>query len=175
MKSGIYKILNKINGKFYIGSAVNLERRWKKHKYELNTQTHVNPYLQKAWNKYWNISFELIVLEYCEKDKLLEREQYWLDFTKCYDDKIGYNILKFSASTFGSKRTDETKAKMSAWQIGRIMSDDARENMRLAKRRISQWTCSDGQKCKCETCKEKLKKYKREWKQRNQGTYISIY
>ena len=53
MNSGIYKILNKINGKFYIGSAVNFKRRFARHKRLLNINCHPNEYLQNAWNKYW--------------------------------------------------------------------------------------------------------------------------
>ncbi len=34
MTTGIYKILNKINGKFYIGSAINIEARWRRHRHD---------------------------------------------------------------------------------------------------------------------------------------------
>jgi len=36
IKTGIYKILNKINGKVYIGSATDIAKRWRDHKWHLN-------------------------------------------------------------------------------------------------------------------------------------------
>ena len=61
--------------------------------------------------KYGYSKFNLEILEYCESDKCLEREQYYLDFIN-----PEYNILKKAGSPLGYKHTAETKAKMS---IGR--------------------------------------------------------
>ena len=36
IKTGIYKIKNLINNKVYIGSAVNIDRRWSLHQYHLS-------------------------------------------------------------------------------------------------------------------------------------------
>ena len=92
MKCGIYKILNNSNGKFYIGSSKIIETRWKRHQIRLNRNYHSNKHLQYAWNKYGNAAFELSIVEECDVDVLLEREQYYLDVTKCTDRLIGYNI-----------------------------------------------------------------------------------
>lgn len=32
--TGIYKIVNKINGKIYVGQAKNIKERWKGHEYK---------------------------------------------------------------------------------------------------------------------------------------------
>lgn len=50
--SGIYAILNLITGVYYIGSAIDLYKRWHMHKSSLNGNYHDNSYLQAAWNKY---------------------------------------------------------------------------------------------------------------------------
>lgn len=50
--SGIYGIFNLVNGKVYIGSAINLKKRFSDHKGRLQKQKHRNGYLQNAWNKY---------------------------------------------------------------------------------------------------------------------------
>jgi len=113
LKSGIYKITNTVNGKIYIGCGANVARRWREHKSDLNLKRHNNCRLQNAWNKYWNVSFKFEVIEYCEKEKLLEREQYWLDITKCYDRNIGYNIASVAGRNSGHKLSDEAKLKMS--------------------------------------------------------------
>ena len=63
MKSGIYKITNVKNGKFYIGSAKDIDRRWWEHKNDLKKNKHKNPKLQHAWDFYGENSFEFIILE----------------------------------------------------------------------------------------------------------------
>ena len=67
--SGIYKIVNKIDGKYYVGSSCDIHRRWKTHIYYLTRNRHINDYLQNAWNKYGNNSFELLIVELSDKEK----------------------------------------------------------------------------------------------------------
>ena len=57
MKSGIYKILNKSNGKCYIGSSCNLNKRKYQHFNSLMKNKHYNLYLQKSFNKYGKDNF----------------------------------------------------------------------------------------------------------------------
>lgn len=94
MNCGIYKILNTKNGKFYVGSSKDILDRWRRHCSELRKNTHPNKHLQFAWNKYGESSFELNILEECDVNSLLEREQYYLDSTKCTNRTMGYNISK---------------------------------------------------------------------------------
>ena len=54
----IYKITNLVNGKFYIGSAVNLRLRMNGHRTRLNVGTHKNRHLQAAWKLYGRDSFK---------------------------------------------------------------------------------------------------------------------
>lgn len=89
MIGGIYQIRNTITNKIYIGSAKNFYNRFRIHKSFLNRNKHNNSYLQLAWNKYGAKNFEFIILEYCEADKLIEREQIYLDWFKCCDRSIG--------------------------------------------------------------------------------------
>ncbi len=89
---GIYKITNKKNGKFYIGSSKHIDRRWWEHKNDLNKNQHTNLKLQHAWNYYGEDSFEFVILENIDESKLLEREQFYLDTFVPYKRNIGYNI-----------------------------------------------------------------------------------
>ena len=77
---GIYKIVNKQNNKYYIGSSSNVEKRWYVHKTRLKNNNHPNKYLQAAWNKYGEESF-LFVIEKCNisEDTLLAEEQKFLN------------------------------------------------------------------------------------------------
>lgn len=72
--SGIYIILNKLNGKKYVGSSKNIYSRWMKHRALLRINKHYNPHLQNAWNKYGENSFLFSVLERCSAEILLEKE-----------------------------------------------------------------------------------------------------
>ena len=113
MKSGIYEILNTINGKRYVGSSVDLEKRRAYHRQALRKQTHCNPYLQNAWNKCGEKAFKFKTFFYCGKESLIELEQMAMD-----ELKPEYNIARVAGSCLGVRRSDETKAKMSAIMRG---------------------------------------------------------
>jgi len=87
MTSGIYKICNVTNGKCYYGSSFDVDKRFRRHKNDLNKKKHINILLQRAWDKYQESSFDFSLVEECSKDVLLEREQHYLDTTVG-----GYNI-----------------------------------------------------------------------------------
>ena len=82
MKSCIYKITNKVNGKTYIGSTKNVNARWVKHKALLRHNRHSNLHLQAAWNKYGEGSFTFEIIEDCLPEMLLSREQFFIDTIK---------------------------------------------------------------------------------------------
>lgn len=94
MKSGIYKITNSINGKFYIGSAKDIDDRWETHRQHLRGNYHINPKLQNAWNKYGEdkFMFELFEETCADQQILFAREQHYLNTLKPYERDIGYNI-----------------------------------------------------------------------------------
>ena len=135
MKSGIYCIINKINGKCYIGSAISVSRRLIAHRYNLNKNIHNNVYLQSSWNKYRKENFEFNVLEYVEKEKLIEKEQYYLDLFCSYDRKRGYNIRLNAKSQFGFKHSIKFKERVSLqmkgnkYSLGRKHSNEFKQNM----------------------------------------------
>ncbi len=92
---GIYKIINKVDGKFYIGSSKELKRRKRVHFKNLKDNKHVNTHLQHAFNKYGEQNFKFEVIEYTDDPStLLDLEQKWIDETNCYDKNVGYNIMK---------------------------------------------------------------------------------
>lgn len=107
MKSGIYKITNIITFDFYIGSAVYIKNRWANHRCLFRANKHANLYFQNTWNKYGEENFKFEVLEYCEKEKLIEREQHWLNYLK-----PKYNIVLTAQNMLGFKHTKEAKDKM---------------------------------------------------------------
>lgn len=101
-------LLNKINGKKYIGSSVNLMHRKSSHMSNLRNCKHANKHLQGAWNKYGEDAFEFIVLLECPSSDLLMWEQAYLD-----TESPEYNIGKIAgASNTGMRLPDETKEKI---------------------------------------------------------------
>lgn len=111
--SGIYQIRNTVNGNVYIGSAVNIGKRWSEHKKDLGNNIHHNRHLQSAWNKYGADCFEFTVIETCFVFALIFREQHYLDALK-----PAYNIAPKAGSSLGVKHTAETRAKISAVRMG---------------------------------------------------------
>ncbi len=117
--SGIYRITCAVTGKIYIGSAVNLRRRWIDHRKHLRNNTHDNEKLQRAWNKYGGDAFTFEIIEFVLIPELLTtREQYWLDKVKPFGNK-GLNMAKIAGSSLGIKRSPETREKLSALKRGK--------------------------------------------------------
>jgi len=123
---GIYKIINKINGKYYVGSSKNIDGnfgRWYKHKYYLNKNKHPNSHLQNAWNAYGENNFEWTIVDFCEESDLLKIEQKYLD-----DVKLNRNLCY--NKTFLASRvewTDEMKQKISKLHKGKQLSENHKQ------------------------------------------------
>lgn len=122
MKSGIYKIENKVNNRMYIGSAKNLNERKINHFSMLRNSCHTSIILQRAYNKAKDKTiFEFVILEECEENILIERENYYLnELCKSQDYinnlnkeflKLSYNILPFASKGFSGKHRPETILK----------------------------------------------------------------
>lgn len=125
MKSGIYQIENEVNGKRYVGSAVDVRRRWRDHRSLLRHGRHNNPHLQAAFKKYGEVSFAFSVLEQAEPEKLIGREQWYLDTVR-----PEYNIsLAARSPMLGRLHTAETRRKMSKAQKGHPVSEETLRHM----------------------------------------------
>lgn len=75
--SGVYKI--EIGGKSYVGSSVFVQQRWKQHKTDLKCGRHDNTHMQRAYNKYKEIKFELLEeMPGATDEELREKEAYYL-------------------------------------------------------------------------------------------------
>jgi group I intron endonuclease len=66
-------------------------------------------------------NFKLEILEYCEADILIEREQYYLDLLK-----PEYNILKIAGSLKGFRHSEATKELMKIARKDRIISEETK-------------------------------------------------
>jgi len=69
-KSGIYRWVNNLNKKTYVGSGVNLAKRLGSYYNESELKRNSRP-IKDALIKYGHKNFTLEILEYCPKTKLL--------------------------------------------------------------------------------------------------------
>lgn len=133
MDSGIYKIVNIINKKFYIGSASNLKKRIYNHKLMLKNGNHTNIHLQRASEKYGLDAFSFEILEECTKEQLREHEQKLLD--KFVGNINCYNIAHdATAPTRGLLQSEETKLKKSLALKGKSLSEEHKKKIGLANK-----------------------------------------
>ena len=118
LKSGIYKITNRLNGRIYIGSTKEFKIRWKQHTSSLRNQKHQNRFLQSDFNKCGEDAFLFEVVEVTEgktKEERLSIEESYIG--QYYDKgKDCYNLCDraISRENVKSKNPEETKRKISA-------------------------------------------------------------
>lgn len=147
-KSGIYRILNIIDNKCYVGSAaVRFKERWSSHKSALNKNKHHSPHLQNAWNKYGEKAFIFEILEIFLqgtlsksefKTPLLAREQYYKDLYKSYERKYGYDVCRVAGNCLGVERTNKFKQNLRNKKIG--IPRDEEIKTKISKTMISKKT-----------------------------------
>jgi len=134
--SGIYQIKSLCKPeRIYIGSAVNIHRRWTVHLCNLKSNIHHSGKLQNHFNKYGKNDLVFSVLIGCDKEDLISTEQYFLDLYKPY-----FNNCMIAGSCIGIKHSEETKSKISAANKGKILSEVTRKRMSEAGKNKSEET-----------------------------------
>ncbi len=120
----IYKAVNKINGKCYIGqTSKKLSKRKTDHKSRANTKNFSISAFYPAINKYGWDNFTWEILEYCDsKEELDEMEFHYILQYDTY--KNGYNLTLGGEGDCGYKHTVETKRIMSKLKEGMYFGKD---------------------------------------------------
>ena len=113
MQSGIYALISKIDSdKIYIGSAVNLLQREKRHSRELAAGNHFNYKLQNHYNKYGPGCFDFYVIQHIKPKYLIAAEQFHINAQKPF-----FNICTIAGSRQGCKMSAITRKKISdSWK-----------------------------------------------------------
>ena len=127
--TGIYKIENLKNKKYYIGStSESFCRRFSYHIAALRRNSHKNAYLQNSFNKYGETNFQFLILERCAPEKCLEREQVYLDE---YNNTNCYNINPLATGPSKTRESIEKQLKSR-----KIFIDECREWYEKIKQNI---------------------------------------
>ena len=144
---GIYCI--EIGERVYVGSSQNIAKRWNEHRKALEDGTHYNLKLQRSWVKHGPGEFAIV--EVCEREELIEREQFWIDELRCVE--FGLNLSPTAGSPRGCKRSeasnektrrsfrDMSPEKRAEWirkcsesNLGKRRSEETRARMSVAQR-----------------------------------------
>jgi group I intron endonuclease len=147
----IYKIRNVVNGKFYVGSAVDTRTRFRQHRRLLRKNIHHCKHLQAAWNKYGEDAFKFEVVEHVAcREELEPREEVWLSEHAgqlyCYNSgrsarapwrgTRGSGLSPLTGTTISPERKDRLReATLEQWQTsdprtGRKHSEEAKAKIK---------------------------------------------
>jgi len=163
--SGVYSLTNTINGKMYIGQAIDIHKRVRNH---FSCAAHGDTRCTAIYNAirfYGKNAFVAAIIEECEVCDLDEKEIYWIDSggtiaplgynlktggcTPVFSEELKTNISRGVKATFtngrtpwnkGLPRTVETRDKISkALKGGHISEATKKKISRGMKGRICTW------------------------------------
>jgi group I intron endonuclease len=166
----IYLILNKVNGKTYIGQHKS-SKEWNED-YYLGSGV----VLSQAKKKYGKENFEKFFIQYCySKEELDEQEIFWIsEYRKV--GKAEYNIANGGLGTKniepwnkGTKMSEEQKAKISSSQKGNHYRK-GKCCSKETKQKISNW--NKGKTISIETRKRLSEAAKKDWAKRKSNINI---
>lgn len=157
---GIYKFINKFNGKIYIGESLNMKKRM--FGYFYNYQKRTDQRIYRAMRKYGLDGFDCYIVETfpinTKKQILIEREKFWISFYNSNNKEVGYNLCSHGLNNSGLKRSEDskkrmkevrkfnngfkkgskhsenTKKKMSLSHLGKTLSEETKKKMSIAKK-----------------------------------------
>lgn len=123
MTQVIYKIVNLINDKFYVGSTNNQRERFRTHRNKLRRGVHHCAHLQASWRKYGEEKFVFKVIAHVpDEESLQEAEDAWLvahvGKAYCYNSGLRSGapmrgIQRELHPNFGKPTSEEQKQQIS--------------------------------------------------------------
>jgi len=128
--SGIY-VISSPSGRVYIESSKQLKTRKTQHFYKLRKGIHPCDALQKAFIKYKLLNF--VIIENCDIDNLIEREQFWIDNSHLIWNKQIYNSSRIAGRP---EHTADVRKKMSDAAKGRKVSEETKLKLSEIKKGI---------------------------------------
>jgi group I intron endonuclease len=125
----VYVIVNKMNGKMYVGSTkVKLSTRFNRHLIKVNQGS--NNSIHRAIRKYGKENFDIrMIEEYSSKETMLQGEIELIAYFDTYKSKYGYNdtLGGEGGNTNGGKKfSEEWKLEMSKSSAGVVKTSRRR-------------------------------------------------
>lgn len=127
-KTGIYLIHNNVNGKQYVGNAVDLGNRLVNYYYP--SRLGDKRYISNSILKYGHDNFSIVILcvlgdtGTCTKDDLIRKEQEYIDLCKPI-----LNLNPVAGSSMGFKHSEESKRLISEYRTGKSLSTDTKKKL----------------------------------------------
>jgi group I intron endonuclease len=138
----IYKIINTLNGKFYVGSTMDTRERFRTHRNKLRRGVHHCLHLQAAWNKYGEVCFVFILMEVVVATALLQAAEdvwlaQWVGKPECYNSGLRSGapwrgVAKEKHPSFGIAVSPEQKASISK-TLKAFYAEDYNNHPRVGK------------------------------------------
>lgn len=127
----IYKIVNDINNKIYIGqTSRDIDIRFNEHCTEIKGHSK----LHHAIQKYGRNHFQIEEIEQVPIDKLDEREKYWIKYYNSTNDDRGYNI------SLGGKGNFATRDYSQIVIIENNIVFDSKEQLARLMSQVTSWS-----------------------------------
>lgn len=124
---GIYKVIYVPEDKVvYVGQSINIEERFKQHKYVMNCKNELayDTHFYRALRKYGIENFQFEIIEECQQEDLDEREIYWISyfdtFNNRYNSTIGrqnYPLDKLSEEEANKIKEDLKSGQLSFLEV----------------------------------------------------------
>jgi group I intron endonuclease len=134
MITGVYKIASIAKpDRIYIGSSIDIYKRWEQHLRNLRKDKHHSQKLQRHFNKYGKSDLVFSVIIGCDKDELINVEQYYIDIYEPY-----FNGSMKAYSNGGFTQTEGAKQKISESMKGEKNPNYGREFSEEHRKRLSE-------------------------------------
>lgn len=127
---GVYGILNRITGKWYVGSSIELTKRMGRHLWELRTGRHHSDKLQRSFIKHGEGAFEFKILLACAEKDVHLFEQRAINVLQAAVQ--GYNVAAEPKGGFmrGRQWPEETKAARVEAMKGFTHTDESKKRIK---------------------------------------------
>ena len=159
--SGVYFIRNTLSNKVYVGSSINIFRRWTTHKRELKAGRHHSLLLQRSFDKNGEEAFEYCLAESAADAKqMIKLETKWIKMLDSVHN--GYNVNPFPYEIGLMPKSEEHKRKIGQAHIGRKLSEESKDKIRQKALGRKMGPMSD-------ELKKKLSEVKKGWKMPEAG------
>jgi group I intron endonuclease len=129
---GVYRWLNTITQKSYIGSSAKVRERKAAHLRLLKANGHHSIHFQRAWNKYGPAAFEFEMLAFCPKEDLLWHEQMAINSFDAV--KNGYNVMPLAGRNSGIKLSPARRKQQSGISKRLWLSKEFRDRQSASRK-----------------------------------------